>query len=331
MKRSLYLLVLAFSSFCIVIIGGTLTADRSKYNNDFTRIFPPHAADLDFTIRFNNNRTRLGGISNQKIFLYDRLGILIINLSSMDTTRVHMKLPFNAEIVIDSPYFFIHDGGSALLQRGDIYRWKVDTTFSKINGFTAIQPISKYNAILRTINITSRENLLKRSDGTKGLTLKKQIDGLLCTDGLLQYSKELHEVIYTYRYRNQFIRMDTNLNVLGYGKTIDTVSVAKISVVELDGRITMAKPPLAVNNDAYVAGEYLFIQSNLTARNDLIDNKGKKVIDVYKISDSSYRFSFYIYDLDGVRMDSFMIKNHKLIALFNNSIFIYNIPKKYLP
>jgi hypothetical protein len=197
---------------------------------------------------------------------------------------------------------------------------------------TAVQHISSNSAILRKIDINKRENVLLKSRGGQRYVLKKQIDGLLCTDGYLQYSKQHYQLVYTYRYRNQFICLDTNLNVVRISKTIDTTSVAKISVAETGGKITMSKPPLVVNKGTCVDGKYLFVRSNLAAKNESpAEFKNRSVIDVYNILDGSYRFSFYIENHDSKRLQNFKVNGTVLVATFSDAMVQYDLPSQYLP
>ncbi|MCG1037959.1 hypothetical protein KI686_16295, partial [Polaribacter sp. DS7-9] len=68
--------------------------------------------------------------------------------------------------------------------------------------------------------------------------LEKQIDGLFCTDGMLHYNRKRHQLIYLYYYRNQYILMDTLLNIVHKGNTIDTNRVAKINPVKIQSQST---------------------------------------------------------------------------------------------
>ncbi len=182
------------------------------------------------------------------------------------------------------------------------------------------------------MNVSERKTTLQTYPGSASYTLKKQVDGLLCTDGHLLYSPDLKEIIYIFRYRNQFICLDTNLHVVRTGKTIDTTSVAKISVAELDGKITMSKPPLMVNRSACVDGKYLFTYSNLMAKNESTDTfKKVSAVDVYNLVDGSYRFSLYVDTYNGKKMRQFKVRNSVLVALFSDAVVRYNIPSKYLP
>lgn len=266
MKRLFVILVVAICSMALVLIGGLATADRTKYNNDFVRIFPPHAADFkDIHPATDSIRTLFDGPADPQ-------------------------------------------------------------------GYVAVEHISNNSAVLQTMNFAARENALTKSNGPQKYVLKRQIDGLLCTDGVLDYSSDLAVVVYTYRYRNQYVCLDTNLNVVRFGKTIDTTSVAKISVSETKGKITMAKPPLMVNRGTFVYGKYLFVHSNLMARNESIDIfKNNSVVDVYDLSDASYRYSFYIEHHNELKMRQFKVVGHIFIAMFNDVFIRYEIPLQYLP
>lgn len=332
MKRSIILLAIASLASAAVFMGGMAVTDKARYNNDFVRVFPPHAADINTITDIPVNRFSIAGQSSKRVYLRDRKGILLLDVTSKDTTRIELDLPFGSEVMIDSPFFFIHNGSNALIQRGNLSNWKVDTVFQDVPGFTAIQMTSSKTGVVRMIQVSKRENILERLDGSGKYILQKQIDGILCTDGLLQYSQDLNQLVYLYRYRNQFLCLDSCLRVVRFGKTIDTTSTAKIEVAELDGKITMAKPPFAVNNDARVTGKYLFVQSNLLAKNESMDkSKARSVIDVYDITDGSYRYSFYINNHEGSRMQEFAVSQSTLVARFRNAIVTYDLPSRYLP
>jgi hypothetical protein len=334
MKRVVILLLVLTFSFGIVFLGAYILSDRSKYENSFVRIVPPHAADMIASMPLQKGRYSLAGVSGDLIYLRDktlRSGLLAIDLAMTDTFRVEMKIARNEEMHIDSPYFSLQDGSS--IKRGNVNTWSVDTTFRDLPPFTALQPISKNAVVIRTIDLNKRKNLLRRSDKSNESydVLDKQVDGIFCTDGHISYSNENHLVVYTYLYRNQFMVLDTNLNIQFKGKTIDTTSISKISVIEADGKITMSKPPLIVNKGTCADGKYLYVHSNLVAKNEtVVQSKHRSVIDVYDITDGSYRFSFYIYDSNKTKMQRFLVKRNVIIAIFAGYIARYDIPKEYI-
>jgi len=326
--------MLLISTSLAVFITALSVKDRTRYKNDFVRIVPTHAADFVSKRQMNKN-VSLVGVADNRIYLRDRLrnSLFALNLDLQDSSSIVLSIPERSEILIDSPYLYVQIGSEGYFQRRTLQSSRLDSVYRGLPGFTAIQPISDRTAVLRTVDMNQRKSVFVKSSRLDHEIdiLEKQVDGILCTDGFLQYSKEYYRLIYTYRYRNQFISLDTNLNVLLKGKTIDTTSLAKISVAEVDGKITMSKPPFVVNKGTWVDGAYLFVHSNLVAKNESADKFVKRsVIDVYSIIDGSYRFSFYIDHINGSRMQNFRVRDGLLVATFPGYIARYDIPKKYL-
>ena len=334
MKHFIILALLLVVCTSIVFLGSFITADKTKYHNSFVRVFPSHVIEQISAVGLHTNTYSVAGLSNTQIFLRDRKkgGVLVLDLASTDTTRVDLNIPKESEIAIDSPSFFIKNGNLGSLQRGNIDTWHIDTTFNLHSGFTALEPISENTFALQTIDFEKRKSVFVKSDSPLKIKdiLQTQVDGILCTDGYLQYSKEYSRLIYLYRYRNQLLYLDTAFNIRFVGKTIDTTSVAKISVAEINGEIKMAKPPLVVNKGFCVERRYLFVFSNLVARNESTDvSKRNNVIDIYNIPDGSYLFSFYIPHQDGSRMHSFRVNKNVLIATFQDHIAMYSLSQDY--
>ena len=336
MKQIITLLGLAVFLSSLVFAVGSITRDRTKYKNDFTRIRPAHAVDLISVAKTEARRFSLAGFVGNCLYLKDRSnrGGLIEVGPNQDTAFIPFDIPSELEVAIDSPYFYLQNGNSGTWQRGNVENWCVDTVFHNLPIFTAIQPVSKNSAVLRVINMQKRKNVFLKSTDLHSQKdiLQKQVDGILCTDGYLQYSKEYHRLIYTYRYRNQFLILDSMLNIQLTGKTIDTTSIARISVSETDDKITMSKPPFVVNKGTCTDGKYLFVHSNLVAKNESVkESSNHSTIDVYNILDGSYLFSFYIDHIEEEKMQNFQVKDTALIAMFNTHIARYGLPSKYLP
>lgn len=335
MKRVLILLWITVALLTLVAIGSVVTNDNAKYHNDFVRIFPPHFLTLGSSLKIDGRRFSLSGLGNGKIYLQDRRhgGLLIAGGQFTDTTHIEVQGFKGCELTIDSPWFFLHSGQMAEIRRGNMSDWSADVTFNELPGFTLMQPISKTTVILRTVDMEKRKSIFVRSDflDVSKDILKTQIDGILCTDGFLQYSKECHRLIYAYRYRNQFLSLDTMLNIQFAGKTIDTTTVAKISVAEIGGEIKMSKPPLIVNKGTCIDGKYLFVHSNLKARNESIDQaKNNSVVDIYDVLDGHYLYSFHVENIEGTKMQFFRVAKHVLVATFPEHIVQYDLNPNYL-
>lgn len=326
------LLTVTITITALVFIAAFITADKTKYHNDFVRIFPPHAADETKMMELTK-KASLVGVSTQSFYLASGKNVSEISFDRFDTRSLPIENPNTYEVAIDSLYFTLQSGSSGRLQLGNSAIWKVDTTYFEATGFTAVKQISKKTAVLRVIDMAMRKNLLVKTSypRLKKDILKKQVDGILCTDGFLLYNTRKYLLLYLYRYRNEVICMDTSLNIVRTFRTIDTTSVAKIEVTETNDKITMSKPPLVVNKSGCMDGDNLFVQSNLVARNeDINESKSKSVIDVYNINDGSYRFSFYIPDRGKDKLESFRVKDTTLITKFPHHVARHRLLERYL-
>jgi len=165
--------------------------------------------------------------------------------------------------------------------------------------------------------------------------LVKQIDGVFCVGGTMQFDRGLNRLVYVYFYRNQYLVMDSTLCLLGKGNTIDTTTVAKIRIgnIESTNSRTMAAPPLMVNRKSAVYRDWLFVNSSLLARNEHPDAlEEARVIDVYSITQRRYRFSFYVFHYDGKeKMREFSVCGNRLIALFETHLQLFDLTPQYFP
>jgi hypothetical protein len=337
MKRISILFLIATIMLTVVFVGSFATIDKTKYDNDFVRIFPSHFMRFVSSLKIENGSLSVSGFANNKIYVHNRSNhgsLMAIDAQLAQAQPVPVEVQQSFAIAIDSPDFFLYNGYIPVVRRGNLSDWCVDATLNHLPSFTLIQPISSSVAILRTIDLKKRKSVFVRSDfpGSPKDILSKQVDGILCTDGFLLYSKEYHRLVYTYRYRNQFLCLDTMLVLQMTGRTIDTTSIAKISVKEIEGEIKMSKPPLIVNKGTCLSGKYLFVHSNLIARNESVDrSKNSSVIDVYDILNGRYMFSFYVENFDGKKMLSFKVYKHMLIATFPERVARYDLNQKYFP
>jgi len=162
---------------------------------------------------------------------------------------------------------------------------------------------------------------------TNGI-LTPQQDGYFSCDGMLLLDKLRHRFVNVYYYRNELTSFNTTFDSVFHGKTIDTVSWAKITLhsIKSERKIAFSSPPLKVNKHASIWNGLLFIYSGLRADNEM----GKlaftsSVIDVYTTSNFSYLGSFYVPDNDGEGIRDFAVYNDQLVALRGNQIYVYHI------
>lgn len=332
-SRASYLLLITVGISLTVVIVSSLTADKTRFKNDFVRILPPHAAEVYKVVKVGGRRISIAGIVNQAVYVQTDDGLLEISLDLSEICWIDVENIGGHDLTIDSPSFYLKNGASAHLLRGSTGTWNIDTIYSEFPGYLAIQPISKNSFVSQTIDQKAHKSVFIKSNmpGSQKDILTKQVDGVICTDGFFDYSSDRHILVYTYRYRNQFLCIDTSLNVLRIGNTIDTTSKARLSVSEVDGKLTMSSPPFTVNRATCVDGRNLFVNSNLVAQNESAEiSANRSIIDVYDILDGSYRFSFYLFNQDQTRLLSFTVRDTILIAIFPNHLVRYNLAGKYL-
>lgn len=155
-------------------------------------------------------------------------------------------------------------------------------------------------------------------------------DGGISTDGNIHYDTKTSRLIYTFHYSNQFVCMDTNMNLQYRGNTIDTFHVAQITAgkIEEKGILTNLTPPKLVNGPSCVADGYLFVNSKVKADNDIANNfKDGATIDVYEIKTGKYVNSFYIEGYKGEKVTKFDVIKDRIVMVYKSMIVAYRLPK----
>jgi hypothetical protein len=313
----------------------------------FLRVFPTHPVLEGDTLNIQYNTYYIAGGTPASLYLGNSsapLHLLHVNLTTLDTQHVHLKVNgirnrkfWSLKVQVDSPYYYLSDGAVPVVYKGNVYDWHAEPYLTDSIYFRALAPITDKSFLVKSLHGMTRENMLGKLTAWEPYQkfrtdiLEKQLDGIFCTDGVMDYNKASNQFIYLYYYRNEFIVMDSSLTVLYKGHTIDTTSRAKIKVGTIDGTThTLASPPLIVNYSFDTSGGWLFVHSGLLARNEPADafNRGS-VIDVYDLSDGRYRFSFYIYHFGGVKMQQFIVLGNRAVVLYDKLIRVFTLTPKY--
>lgn len=339
-------------SISVVVILFAMSQDMRQRHGSFLRQFPPHPALEGDSLNIKYNSYYIAGGTPSTVYLGNYaspLHLLEINLSSLDTQYVSLKVKgifdqkfWSARVMVDSPYFFVTDGAIPRIYIGSVNTWSADRfEYDTISYYRDIVSINPKMYVVKTLRGSPTENVIGRITAKNPHfqfnpnVLKKQIDGLFCTDGMLHYNKELSRIVYIYYYRNEFFVLDTTLNVTLKGHTLDTISKAQIKVATIgsNNQHTMAAPPLFVNKKSSVYRNRLFINSNMIARNqgERAFEQGE-VIDVYDLYTGQYELSFYIYNYWGSkRMIEFKVLENKIVVLYNKLIRIFDLSPDFFP
>jgi len=338
-KRFLRLLLLLSFGIGSVVSLYFVSDYKSHSRNSFLRVLPPHTLFGSDVKNLKIKCDYIIGTSGKYLFLGNnkiKNFVLRLDTNTFHDSTIMLAAPTgykvleDAELVIGQDNFILSDGMRGIV---DDFPFGSNRLGKEIKTpfFTASIPLSGSAFLLRSLNAKRENTIIKFDTGNRSIIsydhfLKKQVDGFFCTDGLLFRNKD--RIIYVYYYRNQFIVADANLNIKYVGKTIDTVSHAKIKIGKItsDNQVTLAAPPVFVNRKACANDKYLFINSALKADNEINDtHDNNAAIDVYDIPDGKYKFSFYLPYVNGYKVTDFKAYGNILYALTGPYLFQYHL------
>lgn len=346
MKKGIYILLTVVLSAVFVFLLHQKSKRLQYQNNTFVRLFPPHFLTNAKTINHNIAQPKILGITSDDVFissLSNPTRFKAINYHTGKMIDKEVTIADNDKIAwraltlhINPPNLYLSEGITPSILSGDIksmspIRKNIDSIY-----FSICLPISSNEYLFKSIDPKLEQNvLIKYRLDTLGNTqkhyiLEKQIDGIFCTDGGLLYNEMHNQIIYVYRYRNQFLCLDHKLNLIHQGKTIDTISKAKLKVkkikTEAKTEYVLANRPLTVNKRSYTYGNRLFIQSNLISKKEnKVSFQKKSVIDVYSIKDTGYQYSFYIPAYSGDKIIDFAVYGSILVALYDHQLIAFKM------
>lgn len=344
-KRSLVALAsTSISGIAIVTILFFTSEDVMAKENPFIRRFDPYAIKKISETRLQNAAFYIAGVESGKIYLGNHdapLQIIVIDTAFENKQHHTIQLdrddfPFRSvEVRVQDSHFYVYDGMVPVIYKGKITDWKAKMIYHGNDFFTKAIVIDSTRIAFRGQKKNTGEHLMgvfhfgkDKNTTFSPAFLEKQIDGIFDTDGTMQYSKELRNLVYTYYYRNLYIVGDDSLSVLYKGNTIDTTTKAKLNVikVKLSGDTKLAAPPYMVNKNSAVYNNLLFVNAALKGRfeNEEVWNQAS-VIDLYDIAKKEYLSSFYIYDSGKIKMKYFHVTANNMYVISGQVLQKYSL------
>lgn len=179
-------------------------------------------------------------------------------------------------------------------------------------------------SMLALLNLKAKQKLMLKEN-----ILSNHNNSWFDNDGKLLYDSKRNEILYMFYYRNQILKMDNNLKVIGEGKTIDSISNSGIEVHQFgDGSIKMNKAPKMVNYTMVAHNGLIFNRSALIGKFEPKDIwKKASVIDVYHTNSFNYWGSFYVHHRSGKSLSQMLVTNQYLYALIGNHLVRYRFTK----
>jgi hypothetical protein len=345
-KKTIFILLgcLIFSTAIVIVLFAATYKDPYE-RNSFLRVYNELTAVKSAELDVSVNSYYIAGVTDDRVYLGNMTApfrLLVTNLMLTDSQHVRinireLKKPVykSATVKIDPPFFYLADGIRPALFKGRLGEWEaVPVSYDTNAYFTQLTPVGKTSFAIRTNEVSTLYNILgKVQTNAPQLQLKpgllqKQVDGIFCTDGMLLYNRNLRRLVYMYYYRNEYLVCDTSLNLDYTGHTIDTFSRAQIKIghTSSDNKNKLMDKK-STNVRSCTFGNYLFIRSNLLARNDdkeqLVNGA---IIDVYDLRNNAYRYSFTLPNLNGEkRLRDFIVFDKMLIALYDHHMVRYDL------
>jgi hypothetical protein len=312
-----------------------------KEENSFIRRFAQHPITEEKVFDLDVNSYYFAGIDKGTIYLGNFTAPLLLTaidtaLSETTVIKIHpdnTDHPFRSvQVQVRPPHYYVYDGYVPVIYRGQTGRQFAHTISFQDVYFSQMQTIDSTNIIFRAQSSTTHSNVLGRlilkSEPVVKLNeplLEKQVDGVFDTDGQLLFDDVTSEVVYVYAYRNEFLVMDGDLNLLKKLHTIDTIARAKVKVHALsDGSHKMEAPTMVINKNAVVHGKVLFNISGLMGKFESPEIwQQASVIDMYRTDKQEYLGSFYIYNRGKNRVTRMLATDTHLYVLCGNEMVSY--------
>lgn len=331
----------------LLTLYATSNLNKDIFRGEFERKFvtDPNLAQAKF-INLKFTSYYIAGVTDGSVYLGNYsapLHLLRVNLHSADSQGItvsgleglKVREPMMFRTKIDSPYFFMDHGITPLITKGKVGQWKAERLMPD-SGYYFVEalPISNSTFALKSYSTKTKGYQLAKKMALdtpyfkfKYGLLEKQKDGIFCVEGKLHFDRELNRLIYLYRYRNDFILMDTSMELLSKHKTIDPFDSVLIKTEHLASENTtmLASPPFVINNLSCVSNGRLYVQSNILAKNEKEQRfRTESTIDVYDLTNGNYIHSFYITKFDNNKVLDFFVTPTQIICIYAHVLVIYD-------
>ncbi len=343
-KLSLYIqIIITFCSIILVIALYLSSEDVVKHKNNFIRRFHQHPFIEQKEYDLKANSYYFAGTSNDKIYLGNYTAPLI--LTEIDTTFTENKTTkikldnqnhsFSSIMikVRDSSYY-IYDGSVPVIYRGKLNSQTAQTLSYNDVYFSQIEVIDSNSFAIRTLSSLNNKLILATLNTTRATKvnlsfdiIETHLDDVFTSDGKLIQDNTTNQFIYIYYYKNQYIIMDKELNVLNRLNTIDTISKPQIKSKSMNnGKHKLNAPPLLVNKNAAAHKNILFNESNLIGKYESSDLwKNSAIVDIYKTDKQNYLGSIFVQNRGINKMAQMMLTDKYLFVLSGNEIIRYRL------
>jgi hypothetical protein len=337
---------LIIAAISIVVVLTLFSNQATNQRNGFRRAFFNKTVLLTNSLKVPKTLRSMCGNSDRIFYFETNIPGKILKSDHSLKTTGYINLPVRLSDTITSLFSTYIDSPLVYIMAGNlpaIIMFNLTTKAESVyhfpkNNFTRSVVTGESNFILRSykkiagkweqefIKLNAIENTITEE---KNVSIKRG-DAGFSTDGLLHYDVKTHRVLYVNYYINNFICLDTNLNLVYQSHTIDTTGTYQTEANTLGkakySRVTNTSPIRNVNLQSCVSDGKLYINSALIADNETRTSfMHNSVIDVYNIMNGLYEGSFYIPSYKGEQLKEFTIYHNRIIVLYPKHIAIYSM------
>ncbi|MDR3716008.1 MAG: hypothetical protein P4L51_24650 [Puia sp.] len=281
----------------------------------------------------SGDRIYTAGQNPQYLMSFDRKleqkGVLTLNIP------LTQKLQAANGLIVDSPEVYLFANNLSTLYKAGIDQPGIDSIKLGKGIFTRSIRLEKDLAVIRGFDDDPMRQVFKTVDLRNGLIshrnpLVDDADGGFATDGLLNYDSTYHRILYLQYYQNVFFCLDTNLNLLYQGHTIDTTRYNPVRIKKLkndyEQKLVPVTPRFPIIRNSFASNGLLYVISELKADNESPENfRHNSVVDIYRVPDGRYTGSFYIPNIGEDNIQSLFIDSGILIALYKKHIATFRL------
>ena len=339
------LLLLCAAGLLYFLVAGTHSPNDAK--NGFTRLgLNNRKAIYRRELAFGETVYKIAGATPTRFFFTgkDPRTLLSADMELNRLPALTIPFPLTDEVLVaydlklDSPFVYLYANNLSTIYAARLNDTTVHPTRLPTRLFTALVPLSRHSIVVRAFDSAGSRQVFKKiiPGAPKPLRetpiLENRNDAGFSADGMLRYDSTTHRLLYLQFYQNRFFCMDTNLNLLYKGNTIDTSGTNPISVRTFansrnSGSLMPTVPLHIINHACVTDGRNMYVLSTLRADNESrSDFEKNAVVDVYALSNGAYRRSFYISDLHNEKAQNLFIAHGLLLVSYIHYIGAFDIP-----
>lgn len=298
-------------------------------------------------LHVSENSSNVNGVSGASQYRYyfrtiDPARIWSTDHSLQNSKLIQLRVPNSERIasafysVVDSPVVHIMAGNGPAIIQAHLAGYEPFISRFPTALFTRAVKISTNTYVFRGFDTTEKKAgqlFIKGNPKSGDIMRRKNITGNtidaagISTDGQLSYDASTGLLLYVSFYSNQVFCLDTNLQLLYAGRTIDTVSRPQVEIGSAGNTVTASSPARVINSRSKVAEGRLYVVSKLKADNeDIEDFRNNAIIDTYDTPTGNYMGSFYLPYYKREKFTDFSVVRDKLVVVYKTHVAVYQLP-----